>query len=717
MATDAFDGLAETLVRGSEQSYVAYLTERFLDMLDEAVTNPDRLQVLASRSKIVAMQAWDRFRGKVTKETQDAFTEAMRGEDELLVSSLAKAYGYDHGLTSLTTKANNELNEAARGMSEVMRRQNVALADDVADMWYKVTSDAVTGMEMGKGYREVMEDAISRLSDAGLETIDYRSGVRTTIDAATRRHVVSQSNQAKADLLNRRCDEWGCDLVMVSAHFGARPSHAEWQGKVYSRSGRDKRYPSLDEGTGYHGTGPHAALGDRLCGVNCLHSMTPYVPGYSQLPSTDFSEQEERVGMSSDEYYAAKQRQRGMERKVRQLKRRVALGQERGLDMTADRYRLGRAQASLRAHCATTGLRRDYERERAYGVAQQPRGLGRVDFNAPKWHGQYPNPTAKAKTTSPSPTFSPAKTVEEAQGYAGRFIKQGGFSPTFKGQANYKGLSTETANEVNRTLDEIYSKFDMPKLSGIKAISPKSAQGKKVFSDSDAIMAYNPVEHGIFLNKEILKNAETLAGHNGEASRAWDIVMDNLDKLRGRQLELATRYKAAGRSLVGDGTVHDYTVHEMGHHAEWTMLGASEHNAMGKSMSTYAPRISGYANASTSEYIAESFSAYVKGETSILDPSFVSIMERGDVSSGTSTATSTGVEYGRLGISPLPELRLPPREYAQVMSEISTSLSKEMQGRPVAWKALGNYIYTFENDWENRDFSIIGKVPIDEVWR
>jgi hypothetical protein len=128
--------------------------------------------------------------------------------------------------------------------------------------------------------------------------------------------------------------------------------------------------------------------------LNCLHHLTPYIPGYSQLPSTDFSEQERQVGMTSDEWYAAKQKQRGMERNVRSLKRKVALGQERGLDMTADRYRLGRAQANLRAHCATTGLRRDYERERAYGVSQQPRGLGRVDFNSKRWQGQYPNPTA-----------------------------------------------------------------------------------------------------------------------------------------------------------------------------------------------------------------------------------------------------------------------------------------------------------------------------------
>ena len=30
----------------------------------------------------------------------------------------------------------------------------------------------------------------------------------------------------------------GCDLVEVTAHAGARPSHAEWQGKIVSLSGQ-----------------------------------------------------------------------------------------------------------------------------------------------------------------------------------------------------------------------------------------------------------------------------------------------------------------------------------------------------------------------------------------------------------------------------------------------------------------------------------------------
>ncbi len=83
-----------------------------------------------------------------------------------------------------------------------------------------------------------------------------------------------------------------------------------------------------------------------------------------------------------------------------------------------------------------------------------------------------------------------------------RYIKC--YYSTFKNQVSYKGISIDNANEINRTLDELYSKYDMPKINGIKVISPTSNQGKKVFSDADAVAAYSPVEKGIFLNKDIL---------------------------------------------------------------------------------------------------------------------------------------------------------------------------------------------------------------------
>ena len=222
--------------------------------------------------------------------------------------------------------------------------------------------------------------------------------------------------------------------------------------------------------------------------------------------------------------------------------------------------------------------------------------------------------------------FKPAMTIEEAEEYAQKFFENG-YSPTFKGQAVYKGISLEHANEINKTLEEMYSQYEIPKLKGIKAISPTSAQGKKIFSSDDAVAAYNPAEHGIFINKKVLKDAKSLEAYNKEAEDAWDIVMRNIDKLTGRQLELAETYKRAGRQIVGDGSVKDYITHEMGHHVQWTMIDPKTGNAIGDRMAKYAPHISGYANASRGEYIAESYAAYMKGQKGILDPKFVKLLE------------------------------------------------------------------------------------------
>ena len=224
--------------------------------------------------------------------------------------------------------------------------------------------------------------------------------------------------------------------------------------------------------------------------------------------------------------------------------------------------------------------------------------------------------------------FKPAETIEEAQEYAQRFCKQNFMDRTFKGQVDFKGISLEHANAINRSLTEAYSRFpEMEKLSGIKAVAPGSRQGKKAFKDgADALFSYSPIEHGIFINKDVLKNPQTLDAYMQQSKDAWDLVMNNLDKLSGRQRELAERYANAGRDLVSGDTVEGLFTHELGHHVQWTMLDPKTTNSITSRMQQYAPHLSGYATASNSEYLAESFVAYMKGETDLLDPEYVDIL-------------------------------------------------------------------------------------------
>ena len=70
-----------------------------------------------------------------------------------------------------------------------------------------------------------------------------------------------------------RMEEMGCEFVEVTAHEGARPTHAVWQGRVYHRGGAvvqdGERYEDFEAATGY-GTGPG------LCGWNCRHNFYPF---------------------------------------------------------------------------------------------------------------------------------------------------------------------------------------------------------------------------------------------------------------------------------------------------------------------------------------------------------------------------------------------------------------------------------------------------------
>lgn len=380
--------IAVRLVGGAQSAYVQELSYFFLNLFDEVVRTNGAVirgreiadfERLSRLSHEEALAIYYKYRPAIDKQTREVLKTALKKTDDILVGQFVRAMGSRRHMTNLATII---AAQTAQGMNEVLERQNIALAKDQATLWYDVTAEAIARHQAGEPTRAVMERGVTRLANSGLETIDYISGTKTTIDAALRRHIVSQANQARNRLLMQRMDEWEWDLVFVDAHFGARPSHAEWQGKVYSRSGNSTEYPSLVDATGY-GT----VTG--LCGANCYHYMTPYVPGYSELPDMDYSEQERITGMTSDEYYAATQKQRRYERLIRSQKREISYLQEVRADAVKQRIRLGELQDKLRQFTHDNHLRRDYERERAWAVSKQPRAL-----KAPQTY------TASAITTS-----------------------------------------------------------------------------------------------------------------------------------------------------------------------------------------------------------------------------------------------------------------------------------------------------------------------------
>lgn len=169
-----------------------------------------------------------------------------------------------------------------------------------------------------KSYSQAIVDTVKDISKNGAY-VQYPSGQRRSIEVATRMNIITSVNQTCGKMQELRAQDMNWDLMELSAHGGARPEHAEWQGKIVSRSGQ-AGYLSLDD-IGY-GT----ATGFQ--GVNCRHTWFPYYKGSTKTYTNNELREinNKKVNYNGQEMseYEATQIQRGMERKIRQNKKDIA---------------------------------------------------------------------------------------------------------------------------------------------------------------------------------------------------------------------------------------------------------------------------------------------------------------------------------------------------------------------------------------------------------
>lgn len=92
-------------------------------------------------------------------------------------------------------------------------------------------------------YNDAIYSAVRSLADKGIARVEYPSGRRDNADVCVRRAVLSSVNKSCCDIQLDLAKEIGSRYVEVSSHFGARPSHAQWQGQIYSLVKGDPKYP------------------------------------------------------------------------------------------------------------------------------------------------------------------------------------------------------------------------------------------------------------------------------------------------------------------------------------------------------------------------------------------------------------------------------------------------------------------------------------------
>ena len=228
-------------------------------------------------------------------------------------------------------------------------------------------------------YQQALRTVIQEVAEKGA-TVSYPSGHTDKLDVAVRRSLLTGIGLASRQISEENSKLCGCDLMEISAHSGARPSHASWQGQIVSLSGRRGYLSKSDIG---YDTG--AGFG----GWNCHHDWYPYYEGistrnYTQSDLDKLNAKDIKYNGKMYSEYEISQMLRGMERQSRALKRqKVALktaideGQTfLKSDLTALNGKIRDKSAQIQSFCSETGYNRDRFREQVGGKTSVGHGSG-----------------------------------------------------------------------------------------------------------------------------------------------------------------------------------------------------------------------------------------------------------------------------------------------------------------------------------------------------
>nr|DAG85591.1 MAG TPA: minor capsid protein [Caudoviricetes sp.] len=348
----------------------------------------DRMMIRIGRGDDYLLTSSDRWRIQILQDAgyllEDITVElskvTKRQEKEIkaaMEEAGIKALEYDHRIYEAAGLSPIPLTQSPQLIRLMERNMNATMGEwqnytrttaeaaqrifihECDNAYHLVSSGAVS-------YTQAVKEAVDNVVSGGV-IVHYPSGHKDTIETATARAVRTGVAQATGDISIKRMEEMNWDIILVSAHIGARTgdggqnpgNHLWWQGQFYSRTGKNKRFPPFSQ-TGF-------GTGEGLCGWNCRHSFG----------SGDGVNNPYKDIQTADNYKVEQleKRQRTLERRIRKTKREV-MGMQEAVDKCKDEpakfemqleldrksYLLQRQNKAYNEFCKTNDLRTQQER-------------------------------------------------------------------------------------------------------------------------------------------------------------------------------------------------------------------------------------------------------------------------------------------------------------------------------------------------------------------
>lgn len=347
LCNDLFDNVVERLHdRGTyyldQQPYLWQLEK----MADVGMLNDHNIKLIAEYSGIAEKQ----IRYIIENEGYQVYKDTH---------AQLKSNTYDYQvMKDLISYSNQAIHDVHNLINTTLPKSVQATYKDIIET---TVAKVITGMATPQ---KALDETIMKFQERGFYGYTDRAGRRQRADAYARTVIKTTARRTFNEMRMRPAQELGIDTFYYSIKAAAREMCAPLQNQIVTtgkaRTEEGVKIFALDD----YGYGKPGGCQ----GVNCGHTMTPFIPGVNYMPDID-DDLKNLTEEQAIENANVQSKQRAMERAIRVSKERLHVAETMHNDELTSKYktRLTEQKRALKSYVDKYPfLYRDRERERYY---------------------------------------------------------------------------------------------------------------------------------------------------------------------------------------------------------------------------------------------------------------------------------------------------------------------------------------------------------------
>lgn len=362
METDLMMAIARQLAEGGEIN--ATSEWRLKKLAETGALSKETVRIIASYTGIQSDLLTEAIEGAamgVTERLEPALQACARDGYISSPPGTPISESMKNVVTNFSKQAKTDLNLVNTVMQYKAKSSYTTIVNKIYDDTKRQELLGVLGkhtLEVASGgtsRQEALRNCIKEFSQKGIPAFVDKRGREWSPEAYINMDIRTTVNNTANAAQDACCDRYGLDLIAISSHMGARPKCAIDQGKLYSRSNRSG---IAHDGDGnpipfYPWSSTSYGQPDGILGINCHHHKYPFADGVNFQRYFPYDQEENAAR------YKEFQKQRAMERRVREVSRHAEM-----LEAAGDTEGAKAARRQLR------------EKRKAYREYSKEHGLG-----------------------------------------------------------------------------------------------------------------------------------------------------------------------------------------------------------------------------------------------------------------------------------------------------------------------------------------------------